>query len=65
MSDTDTTAAAPAEPRLKVRYRDEIAPALKDQLGINAMQVPRFDKIVVNIGLGEAVSDSKALEGAI
>ena len=71
MSDTETTAAAPdaapaAEPRLKVRFRDEIAPALKDELGLaNAMQIPRFDKIVVNVGLGEAVSDSKALEGAI
>jgi large subunit ribosomal protein L5 len=74
MSDTDTANAAPeseatpaaaTEPRLKVRYRDEIAPALKSELGLNAMQVPRFDKIVVNIGLGEAVNDSKALEGAI
>jgi large subunit ribosomal protein L5 len=69
MSDTDTTTAAPesgaTEPRLKVRYRDEIAPALKSELDLNAMQVPRFEKIVVNIGLGEAVNDSKALEGAI
>jgi large subunit ribosomal protein L5 len=70
MSDTETTSAdapqaAAVEPRLKVRYRDEIAPALKDQLGLNAMQVPRFDKIVVNVGLGEAVGDSKALEGAL
>jgi large subunit ribosomal protein L5 len=74
MSDTDTANAAPeseatpaaaTEPRLKVRYRDEIAPALKSELDLNAMQVPRFDKIVVNIGLGEAVNDSKALEGAI
>ena len=64
---SETTHDAPrAEPRLKVRYREEIAPALKDQLGLaNAMQIPRFDKIVVNIGLGEAVNDSKALEGAI
>jgi large subunit ribosomal protein L5 len=67
MSDTDTTASeARTEPRLKVRYRDEIAPALKDELGLaNAMQIPRFEKIVVNVGLGEAVSDSKALDGAI
>ena len=63
---SDTTTDAKAEPRLKVRYRDEIAPALKEQLGLaNAMQIPRFDKIVVNVGLGEAVNDSKALEGAI
>lgn len=53
-------------PRLKARYREEIAPALKDQLELaNAMQIPRLDKIVVNVGLGEAVNDSKALEGAI
>lgn len=66
---SDTTTDAPAErpePRLKVRYREEIAPAIKEQLGLaNAMQIPRFDKIVVNVGLGEAVNDSKALEGAI
>jgi large subunit ribosomal protein L5 len=64
MSDTASTATA-TEPRLKARYRDEIAPALKEQLGLNTMQVPRFDKIVVNVGLGEAINDSKALEGAI
>ena len=53
-------------PRLKQRYREEIAPALKDQLGLaNVMQIPTLDKIVVNVGLGEAVNDSKALEGAI
>lgn len=67
MSDTETTATEVApEPRLKTRYRDEIAPALKDELGLaNAMQIPRFEKIVVNVGLGEAVSDSKALDGAL
>jgi large subunit ribosomal protein L5 len=56
--------AAPA-PRLKIRHRDEIAPALKKQLGLNPMQVPTFEKIVVNVGLGEAINDSRALEGAI
>jgi large subunit ribosomal protein L5 len=67
MSDTETTAPeASPEPRLKVRYREEIAPAIKEQLGLaNAMQIPRFEKIVVNVGLGEAVSDSKALDGAL
>ena len=55
-----------AVPRLKQRYRDEIAGRLKDQLGLaNAMQIPRFEKIVVNVGLGEAVNDSKALDGAV
>jgi large subunit ribosomal protein L5 len=65
MSDTQTTEARPV-PRLKQRYNDEIAPKLRADLGdINAMQVPRLEKIVVNVGLGEAVNDSKALEGAI
>jgi large subunit ribosomal protein L5 len=65
MSDTPT-ATATVMPRLKQRYRDEIAPALKEQLGItNPMQVPGFEKIVVNIGLGEAVGDAKALEAAM
>ena len=53
-------------PRLKQRYREEIAGRLKDQLGLtNTMQIPRFEKIVVNVGLGEAVNDSRALEGAV
>jgi large subunit ribosomal protein L5 len=53
-------------PRLKTRYLQEIAPALKERLELaNVMQVPRFTKIVVNMGVGEAVSDSKAIEGAL
>jgi large subunit ribosomal protein L5 len=65
MSET-ATSTAPAMPRLKQRYRDEIAPALKTQLELgNVMQVPRLEKIVVNVGLGEAINDSKALEGAL
>jgi large subunit ribosomal protein L5 len=53
-------------PRLKQRYRDEIAPALRTQLGLsNAMQIPRFEKIVLNVGIGEAINDSKALDGAM
>jgi large subunit ribosomal protein L5 len=59
-----TTTATP--PRLKQRYRDEVASALREQLGLqNVMQVPTFEKIVVNVGLGEAISDAKALEGAM
>jgi large subunit ribosomal protein L5 len=62
MSDTTTTYV----PRFKVRYRDEIRPALKDQLALdNVMQVPRLTKIVVNMGVGEAVNDAKALDGAV
>ncbi len=65
MSDTPT-ATAPVVPRLKQRYRDEIAPALREELGVaNVMQLPSFEKIVVNVGLGEAVGDAKALEGAM
>lgn len=53
-------------PRLKVRYNDEIRDALKEELGLdNVMRVPRFTKIVVNMGVGDAVQDSKALDGAI
>lgn len=63
MSSTETTDYVP---RLKARYRDEVVPELKDELGIdNVMRVPDLDKIVINIGLGEAVDDAKALEGAI
>lgn len=53
-------------PRLKVKYNDEIAAQLRDQLGLeNVMQVPRFEKIVVNMGLGEANSDRKVVESAV
>ena len=53
-------------PRLKQRYLTEIAPKLREELGIdNVMRTPRLDKIVVNVGLGEAINDSKALEGAM
>jgi large subunit ribosomal protein L5 len=53
-------------PRLKVRYDEEIRDALKERLGLdNVMQVPRMEKIVVNMGVGEAVQDAKALDGAI
>jgi large subunit ribosomal protein L5 len=53
-------------PRLKETYRDEIVPALKEQLGIaNVNDVPRFEKIVVNMGVGGAVSDKKLLQAAI
>lgn len=62
MSTTDTR----VEPRLKARYRDEIRPALQQQLGLdNVMQVPRLEKIVVNAGVGDAVQDPKALEGIL
>jgi large subunit ribosomal protein L5 len=57
---------APAVPRLKERYRAEIAPALKDDFGYaNVMQIPGLTKIVVNMGVGEAARDAKLIDGAI
>jgi large subunit ribosomal protein L5 len=54
------------QPRLKVKYRDEVAPKLKDELGLaNVMQVPTLEKIVLNMGLGEAINDKKAIDEAI
>src|SRR3712207_5532347 len=52
--------------RLKERYRDEVAPALKERFGIqNPMRIPKLEKIVVNMGVGEAAQNSKALDGAM
>jgi large subunit ribosomal protein L5 len=52
--------------RLKDQYREEIAPALKERFGIeNPMRVPRLEKIVVNMGVGEATQNSRALDGAM
>src|SRR5918992_1197727 len=52
--------------RLKDQYREEIAPALKERFGIeNPMRVPRLEKIVVNMGVGEAAQNSRALDGAM
>lgn len=52
-------------PRLKDRYRKEIVPALMKEFGYrNVMEVPRLQKIVVNVGLGEALQDVKALDAA-
>ncbi len=53
-------------PRLKVRYKEEIAPALKTEFHhSNVMEVPRVVKVVVNMGVGEAAHDSKMIEGAV
>jgi large subunit ribosomal protein L5 len=53
-------------PRLKARYNDEVRDQLKADLGLdNVMQVPGLAKIVVNMGVGEAVADAKALDGAL
>jgi large subunit ribosomal protein L5 len=53
-------------PRLEVMYRDQIRPKLMEEFGLgNPMQVPRIDKIVLNMGLGEASRNIKILENAI
>jgi len=53
-------------PRLKTRFRDEIAPALREEFDFaNVMQIPGLTKIVVNMGVGDAARDSKLIEGAI
>ena len=52
--------------RLRERYREEIAPAIKDQFEIeNPMRIPKVEKVVVNMGVGEAVDNSRALNGAM
>ncbi|MBO7244469.1 MAG: 50S ribosomal protein L5 [Alphaproteobacteria bacterium] len=52
--------------RLKKKYDEEIAPALLAKFGYkNKMELPRLDKIVLNMGVGEATEDRKALEGAL
>ncbi|MDO9485824.1 MAG: 50S ribosomal protein L5 [Actinomycetota bacterium] len=65
-TETTTSVEAPAIPRLKARYREEMVPALKAEFDFtNIMQVPGLTKIVVNMGVGEAARDSKLIEGAI
>lgn len=66
----ETTPPQPKEPlptpRLKTRYREEIVPALMKEFSYkNVMQVPRLKKISINIGLGEAIQNSKAMEAAV
>ena len=53
-------------PRLLTRYRDEIRPRLQGERGYrNLMEVPRLEKIVVNMGVGDAVRDAKLLDAAV
>jgi len=73
MSETTTQPAADAtetpgapQPRLKARYRSDIAPALREQFGYaNVMQIPGLVKVVVNMGVGDAARDSKLIDGAV
>lgn len=53
-------------PRLKDKYLNEVVPALKEQFKYaNPMMVPKIEKVVLNMGVGEAVGDAKALDGAV
>ncbi len=66
MADTATRTVDRPTPRLKTQYNDQIRDQLKADLGLdNIMQVPRMEKIVVNIGVGEALLNSKHLESAV
>src|SRR4028118_1127396 len=69
MTDTTTRPAGAqptARPRLRQRYDAEVRDALRSELGLdNVMQVPRFEKIVLNMGVGDAVGQPSLLEGAV
>ena len=53
-------------PRLKDKFRDEVVPALRDRLGkANDLAVPRLEKIIISMGVGEAILDSKKLDEAV
>ena len=66
---TETTTEATVEttvPRLKQKYRDEVVGELTTEFGYdNVMEVPTVEKVVVNMGVGDAARDSKLIEGAI
>jgi large subunit ribosomal protein L5 len=65
MSTEASTTEVPA-PRLKLRYRQEIVPALQAEFSYsNPMQVPGVVKIVVNMGVGQAAKDAKLMDGAV
>jgi len=52
--------------RLKEKYQAEVAPALMQKFGYkNVMQIPKLEKVVINIGLGEAIQNPKAIEAAV
>ena len=66
MSDTATATRERVVPRLKKKYDEELRATLQHELGlVNVMQVPRLDKIVLNMGVGDAIQDGRRLEGAI
>lgn len=63
---TKAKASAAEPPRFKVKYRSEVIPSLRKQFNYkNPNQVPKLQKIVLNMGLGEAVSNPKIIESAV
>ncbi|MBA2625320.1 MAG: 50S ribosomal protein L5 [Acidimicrobiia bacterium] len=67
MAVTETPTTGQRErPRLRTRYEQELRSALQETLGLaNVMQVPRFEKVVINMGVGAAVQSPSLLEGAV
>src|SRR5271167_1372004 len=66
MAETAQTNGADYTPRMKSEYRQRIRKAMKDKFAYtNEMQIPKLDKIVVNMGIGEAVTDSKKTQSAM
>ena len=62
----DTSVPEDYVPRLKVKYETEVRQQLQEQFGYtNPMLIPKIEKIVVNMGVGEAATDSKAIDGAV
>jgi large subunit ribosomal protein L5 len=54
------------KPRLLTRYEEELRPQLLEQFGLkNVMEAPKLEKVVLNMGVGEAVQDSKKIQGAV
>ena len=66
MSETTADAAPREIPRLQAYYRDVVRPKLQEEFGYsNPMRVPRMEKIVINMGVGEAAGDQKKLDAAV
>ena len=66
MSETTETTQAREMPRMQQRYLAEVKPKLQEQFGYkNVMEVPKLEKIVINMGVGEAAGDQKKLDAAL
>ncbi len=66
MVETTNARPEPQKPRMQQRYESELRASLREQFGYkNVMQVPRLEKIVINMGVGEAAADQKKLDAAV